>query len=764
MFIIRCIALNSNSSEGSDMDKEISLAEILAHAEALRAEHKYTEAIKYLRTYLGRISTDADSMLNESISNVRNDQADARRAAIKEARESRADLTKELEEVEKLHRHATSSDLWLDDEIGQSDEYAELAAYRDELSNPKSQVRADIIVSRVAAGFEDGDNRQANWEWLRAQRTKLESIPFREGLPELRARVEDAIKQMVRQTQQFDSRAQHLKLLPLFEYFDDLWRRGVVEAVEPQVQNDQIIENSQGRRVKVAEKLEILRRDLAEDSLRKARSYFSQVAQVIGQDDQTQGQGETTFNADLVKAWNNSPAEVRRLNPRLDRANIRKNIHLGLYQLDPKQYIPKYGTQTEAPRASERDPRPDVFAEFGLLDDAAEVEEALNSALNLLTFVEDRLDNSGRFALADLYKAYHHYPHESALAKLSEKERDTLKPYEDEKESFERQPVELLLDDQLAEQLGKVQNFRQQLQAEPFFGLDYVPVASRARLDGLVAFADAREAQLKAQQGMLRQSEEYKKRFEGYLDPFNADACNKLYSQLEHLPEAERAFLTERLKGQLGRYRQLADEETTFAQLERAFETALTAQGDRAPKDLLQSILRREYLNNWREVLDNAVRYGDTRNAAQSRRWSEGRFYYLFSSAMSKCLEIGDLSPSDEKRRDYCKEAGAQLSEVERPVERYAAAYEALKESIEKIAAEVEQTLIDTQAARDTWNRRIVQLIDKQDYLERDYAKAEQIIESEVSEKERPDLRARLYNEWCKALEEQIAKFLPQKG
>jgi hypothetical protein len=744
------------------MDKEISLAEILARAEALRAEHKYTEAIKYLRTYLlGRISTDADSMLNESISNVRTEQVNARRKAIEEAIASRADLTKELEEVEQLHRHATSPDLWLDDEIGQSDEYRELAAYRDELSNSKSQVRADIIVSRVVAGFELGDSRQANWEWLRAQRTKLESIPFRKGLPDLRKRVEEALKQVGQQAQQFDSRTQHLELLPLIEYYDGLWQRGVVEVVEPQVQNDQVIETGQGRRVKVAEKLETLRRELAEDSLRKARNYFSKVAQVIGQSDQAQGQDEVTFNSNLVRAWNASSAKLRRLNPELERADIRKNIHLGLYQLDPKQYVPKYGHETDVPPVSERDPRPDVFAEFGLVDDAAEVERALSSALDLLSFVEDHLDKPGQFALDDLYKAYHHYPHESALAKLSEKERETLKPYADQKKEFERQPVESLTDDQLAKQLGKVQNFRQRLKAEPFFSLDYVPAASRDRLDGLIAFADAREAQLEAQQRMLKQLEEYKEQFERYLAPFNADECKKLYSQLERLPDAERAFLMEGLKGQLGRYRQLADEETTFAQLERAFETALTAQGDRAPKDLLQSILRREYLNNWREVLDNAVRYGDTRNAAQSRRWSEGRFYYLFSSAMSKCLEIGDLSPSDEKRRDYCEEARAQLSEIERPVERYAAAYKALKDSIERIAADVEQTLIDTQAARDTWNRHIVPLIDNSDYLRRDFAKAEQIIEREVSEKERPDLRARLYNEWCKALEEQIAKFLP---
>jgi hypothetical protein len=746
------------------MDKETSLAEILAHAEALRAEHKYAEAIAHLRTYLGRISTDADARLSDSISNVRTEQVNVRRKAIEEAIASRADLTKELEEIEQLHRHATSPDFWLDEEIGQSDEYKELAAYRDELSNPKSQVRADIIVSRVAAGFELGDSRQANWEWLRAQRTKLESIPFRKGLPDLRERVEKALKQVGQQAQQFDSRTQHLKLLPLIEYYDGLWQRGVVEAVEPQVQNDQVIESSQGRRVKVVEKLEILRRDLAEDSLRKARNYFSKVAQVIGQDGQAQGQDETTFNADLVKAWNNSPAQTRRLNPKLERADIRKNIHLGLYQLDPKQYVPKYGRETAVPPVSERDPRPDVFAEFGLLDDAAEVERALSSALDLLSFVEDHLDKPGQFALDDLYKAYHHYPHESALAKLNEKERETLKPYEDEKETLERQPVEALLDDQLTTQLAQVQGFRRKLQAEPFFGLDYVPAASRARLDGLVAFADAREAQLEAQQRMRKQLEEYKEQFERYLHPFNADACGMLYSQLDRLPEAERAFLMEGLKEQLGKYRQLADEETTFASLERAFETALVAQGDRSPADLLQSTQRREYLNNWREVLENAVRYSDTRNAARSRRWSEGRFYYLFSAATSKCLEIGDLSPSDEKRRDYCEEARAQLSEIERPVERYAAAYEALKDSIEKIAADVEQTLRDTQEVRKIWDRRIVPLIDNSDYLRRDFAKAEQIIESEVSEKERPDLRARLYNEWCKALEEQIAKFLPQKG
>jgi hypothetical protein len=738
------------------MDKETSLAEILAHAEALRAEHKYAEAIAHLRTYLGRISTDADARLRDSISNVLTEQVNARRKAIEEARKSRADLTKELEEIEELYRRATSPDFWSDEEIGQSDEYRELAAERDALSDPESQVRADIIVSRVVAGFEPGDSRQANWEWLRAQRTKLESIPFREDLPDLMERVEKAIKLVGQQAQLYDSRTQHLQLLPLIEYYDGLWRRGVKEVVEPQVQNDQVIETGQGKRVKVTEKRETLRRELAEDSLRKARNYFSKVAQVIGQDGQTQEQDEATFDADLVKAWNNSPAQTRRLNPKLERVDIRKNIHLGLYQLDPKQYVPKYGEQTAVPSVSERDPRPDVFAEFGLLDDAAEVERALSSALDLLSFVEARLDNSGKFALADLYEAYHHYPHQSALAKLSEKESETL----NEKETLERQPVEDLLDDQLTTQLAQVQGFRRKLQAEPFFGLDYVPAASRDRLDGLIAFADAREAQLKAQQGMLRQSEEYKKRFEGCLDPFNADACNKLYSQLEHLPEAERAFLMEGLKEQLGKYRQLADEETTFASLERAFETALVAQGDRSPADLLQSTQRREYLNNWREVLDNAVRYGDARNAA-SRRWSEGRFYYLFSAATSKCLEIGDLSPSDEKRRDYCEEARARLSEIERPIERYAAAYKALKDSIERIAADVEQTLIDTQAARDTWNRHIVPLIDNSDYLRRDFATAEQIIEHRVSEKERPDLRARLYNEWCKALEEQIAKFLP---
>jgi hypothetical protein len=747
------------------MDKEANLAEILAHAEALRAKHKYTEAISYLCTYVGQISTDADARLSDAISNVRADQVKVREKAIQEARASRADTSIELEEVERLHRLATSRDFWSDNEIEQSDEYQELAAYRDELSNSKSQVRADIVISRVAAGFALGDSRQANWEWLRAQRTKLESIPFREGLRDLKQRVEDAIKQVGKQAQLYDSRSQHLQLLPLIEYYDSLWRRGIEEAVEPQVQDDQVIETGQGRRVKVAEKRETLLRELAEDSLRKARGYFSQVAQVIGQTGQAQEQDETTFSVNLVSAWNNSPVIARRLTPQLDRVNIRKNIHLGLYQLDPKQYTPKYEQQTDAPPASQSDPRPNVFANFGLLDDAVAVERALNSALDLLDRVQERLNSPGRFALKDFYEAYHHHPHESALSKLEEKERETLKPYEEEKAKLGRQSVEALLDDQLDEQLAQVQAFRQRLQAEPFFGLEYIPAASRERLDGLVRFADEREAQLKAQQEMRNLLAEYKEQFNRYIKPFNAEACTRLYKQLEAFPEAERDFLMAGLKEQLTAYRQLADEATTFAQLELAFESALAAQGERAPHDLLQSTQRRQYLANWHEVRESAVRYSDPKNAAQSRHWSEGRFYFLFSSAMAKCLEIGELSRSDEKRRALCQEAHEQLLEIERErvIERYAEDYAALRDSIKKIAEDVEQTLAATQAAREIWTRRIIPLIDSEDYLRRDYAKAEQIIENEVSEKERADLRARLYSEWCKALEEQIEKFLPKR-
>jgi hypothetical protein len=132
---------------------------------------------------------------------------------------------------------------------------------------------------------------------------------------------------------------------------------------------------------------------------------------------------------------------------------------------------------------------------------------------------------------------------------------------------------------------------------------------------------------------------------------------------------------------------------------------------------------------------------------------------------MAKCLEIGELSRSDEKRRALCQEAHEQLLEIERErvIERYAEDYAALRDSIKKIAEDVEQTLAATQAAREIWTRRIIPLIDSEDYLRRDYAKAEQIIENEVSEKERADLRARLYSEWCKALEEQIEKFLPKR-
>lgn len=725
------------------MNVAAGLNEILEVADKLQAERKYTEAIEYLREYEGRISAIADEKIREKVAQVRQHQMAERSRTIEAAEQARRDLTKEIDEIRALYIAATDQDLWLDSEV-EDEEYKTLARYRDMLNNPKSDEYTDIVISRVQAGFEPGDDRQANFAWLRKQRTLLEDVKFRLELTELRERVAKRIRELSQTTQLYDSRSQHLQYSHLLEKYENWRRQGLQTAVPPAVQDGQVIEQTVGARVRIEEIISQLRTELANYSLNKARSALSQVIFIEGN------------VADVVSAWNESPPERRRLKADLSLEEIRKQIHLGLYQLDPKQYIPKYSRETYVDPVPESDPRPALFADEGLTSQALAVERALNTALELYEFASSCITSPDQYSLAKLYEAYYRYTSEEMHAKMQEKERRALQPYEDKRWEVERVSVEKLDEARRNREYQELEEFKAKLSAEPFYNSRYMPQESREKLNALIAFAEARQERLRAYQRMQDELQELRESFRKCLSPFKPAEARTLVEQLESYPEAERAFLKEGLAEELRQYRHLADEATTFAQLEAAFKAAIVAQGDGSLHNLLKSTLRRQYLDQWKGVVAAAERYSDPRAAAQSTHWHAGRFYYLFAESMRMCLEGGEKSSADESRLADYQQARALLEEIRQPVPEYVDIARATLEDVRQIIGEIERELDATKTAREIWNKQIVPMIGDDLYLRRDYEGALKIIEENVPETERQSLRERLFSEWRKALEEQL--------
>lgn len=736
--------LDETPKETGELQAESTLDEILEEADKLQAEGKYTEAIKRLRSHVGRISSDADSQLNEKMREVRRQQVARREQAKQAAEQARNDLTKELDEIVQCYIDVTGQNLWLDEEFG-GDEYKALANYRDKLNDTKSEERAEIIIARVKAGFEPGDSRQANHEWLRKQRTLLEDIKHSKEVPGLRKQVGEAITQLEQQQQLLDSRTQHRKYTALLEHYEGLQQKGVQRYVPPDLQGG----GYAGDYVAVDKIIAQLREELARYSLEEAQNHLRQV--IAGVD-------ETAV--DIAVAWNERDREQRQLNKELDIKQIRKHIHLALYQINPKHYIPEYRNETEAEPVPDSDPRPELFINQGMTERASALERALSTALKLYSFVQDCLNRSEEHSLADFYEAYYRHSSSMIHAKLEEKERKALEPYEERKRTIESIKPEKLTDQQLNEQNDELDEFKRKLRCEPF-NSPYLPEASRQKIQDLIDFADRRQAELGWHKRMRSELQEFKGLFDACLSPFKADEAKRLVEQLEDRPEDERAFLQKGLAAKLKQYRELADESVTFAELKRAFETALKALEGKPLRSLFNSTLLWQYSDQWENVVGAAGRYSDPQ-AAQSQYWAQGRFYYLFACAVSKCFEGGAKDSLDGScLKDY--QEAQELLEAAQPIEQYDQKRTAILAEIDQLIKEARDRIEANRQTEEMWRKYVESKISQQNYLECDFKGALANIEQNVPQTERPRLRTRLLNEWRRKLEEQIKSVLDQR-
>jgi len=731
----------------------MNLQDIISYADELKAKGKYTEAIKYLDEYIqgSMLGEHAKAELKEKRLNVRQEQSARRKEIIETAEASRNDLSKELEDIQKLYRAATDANLWLDAEL-ESDEYKSLLEYRSKLDSPDSDERADIIVERIRYVFLDtssDDRRKTDYNWLSRQRQNLESLPNKD-LEGYKTQVQRAIDDLTQKAQLYDSRKQHGKYMPLYVHYKGLFERGIKETTEPVLQGDQVIESASGTRVRVRDRLENLEQEIVENSIAQAREHFGKVARLVEEDIAQFQRPE--------EVWNQSSEDKRCLDKDLELGQIRKEIHLGLYRLNPKEYIPRYGKIT-AFETHDKDPRPDVFQKFGRLQEASELEKALESALELCSSVERAFSNSSQLSLSDLYKAYHHYSSEGMRSRIEAREREKLKAYIEVQNRVKIYEPETLTNEQRKSQLEELEKLKADLSGEEFYNSPYVPEPSREKFKSLIDFADERIELLQWYERMEEEREEYKRLLEKYLNPFNREEASKVKKQIEKLPDKERAYLEKGLKEQLDSYYHLEDETELFNRLGKAFENAHAAQRDKSLQDLLNSTDWQKYLETWKNVAGLAGRYSDPSCRAELLHWDAGRFYYLFGQAMYEVLESG--KSKSEERLSICQDAQRRLKEISVVPPSYQDAYQKLLDQVEEMIKETKDILRITEEVQKEWREIERSLIDERtEYVERDYEKALQIVESKFHGAHRQEFRDRLLDVWRNALKTEINKVL----
>lgn len=687
----------------------------------------------------------------------------------------------DLNEIAELYQKLCDDQLWEDEKSDQ--ELLEPLAKRasaladDSWPEDRLNILKSILKHRLDTSVPDRPYLfDTNWLskynlYLENARLKFPEDTDIKSYLEVIFKARDDLRKAPDRAKGYDSRAITHEQPELIRHYEKILKVDRLQYVyEPMVQGDPsrpdelTVDQSKTIRVDVGARLKDLYVEHAENCVQAANRFYKGIL--------------PDADKDLTPSeWNLKDEGNRQLNVANSLAELRKNIHLGLIWLNPKDRLPQFRDVT---RVIEQDkdgndtylnPRYPVQLE-------AQRDSLVKAFETALEMVERLLDIQAKFdtaTLDELYYFYQHYPKANLIERyIKAKEEPFFRDYEKQISALCQIRIEFYTDDDLEKHEKELGEFSDKIAIAPPNVKPTLPT-SRERINTIIEQVNRRFKTINDYRRVNKDAAIYRNRLAQIIKEQDWTGGDDLVATIQ-----QEAALQNKLQDILGVYWNHAGPTHALKALMTEFESAAGLFGvDFEDKDdtAYQQVVDQHVTHSqtikgrWNSILEGSRQHFEGGRIEEFQQWGQGRAIHLLAKAICNYVNAVELSSLAQERLDILDRVKKLLSKAlnaassDSPQVIIKSITESITWTLQLVEWVIKSDKKDQDANRevsDFWNSSVAPLIDDMLFEKRKFKEAFEALDNaeKIPENQRKKRRRELVQQWVEALEQEMQGIL----